>query len=272
MSNPSTLRRAPFFGTLAVCLVLLALRLADLALFTDLHTGFVSALPYWPRIALPLAGAAASYVFSRKAAPTPKGLLFACPPLGICLMGAGAALGAHTWFSFAAQAAGGAALPDTIGMIASAVSALWLLVFGARCFVPLADLSRPPLPCLTALPLTFCFLWLIIYRVAVAPASVMRLGCTLQVLSAAAALLFTTALLRVFLTPGLAIGHGVFATGMNAFLLCTCHELPQTAAAYAAGAADAREMAAAAALALVGLAGLLCAWLAAGEDAARQTA
>lgn len=277
MSNDPTVHRAPFWAMVWVCLVLLALRLADLAFFTDLHTGFVTALPYWPRIALPLAGAAASYVLSRTAASTPRGLLFACPPLGVCLLATAAALGVCAWLLCdpLAWAAGGFAvpaqdLPRFLGAAAAVFSALWLLGFGVRCFSPLADPPRRPLPCLAALPMTFFFLWLIIYRVAVAPASVMRLGCTLQMLSAAGALLFTAALLRVFLTPGLAIGRGVFATGMNAFLLCTCHELPQTAAAYAAGAADARELAIAAVMALLGVAGLVCAWQATGTNLARH--
>lgn len=277
MSKDPTVHRAPFFWMLAACLALLALRLADLALFTDPGTGFVTAGPYWPRILLPLAGAVASYLLSRTAAPAPRGLVFACPPLAVCLLATAAALGVSAWLLCdppALLAAGvwpsAGGIPVLAGGVTAAFSALWTAAFGIRGFSQLAAPPRRPLPALAALPFSFFFFWLAIYRVAIAPASVMRLGCTVQVLSAAAALLFTTSLLRVFLTPGLAIGRNVFATGMNAFLLCTCHELPQTALAYAAGTASPADLACSAALALLGVSGLVCAWQTTGPNLARR--
>ena len=57
----------------------------------------------------------------------------------------------------------------------------------------------------------------------------------------------------------------VFAAGMIAFMLCTCHELPQTVFAFFHGGATMAELAASLAMGLWGVAGLVCAWYATGE-------
>ena len=100
-----------------------------------------------------------------------------------------------------------------------------------------------------------------------APASVVRLGYTLRVLSAVAALLFLVVLFRVFFTPGLPVGRSLYATGCNAFLFCTCHELPQAVFGQLYGRVTLAELAASLAFGLLGVAGLACAWYASGEGA-----
>ena len=138
------------------------------------------------------------------------------------------------------------------------------MLWGVRAFGPLADPTRPLPYTLTSLPGTTFFLWVMIDRFAVAPASVMRLGSTLRVMSAAAALLFLAMVLRVFLTPGLPVGHAVFAAGMIAFMMCTCHELPRRYSSFSRQrhrpSAGGRV-----GMGIWGLAGLVCAWYATGE-------
>ena len=93
----------------------------------------------------------------------------------------------------------------------------------------------------------------------------MRLGITLRVLSSAAALLFLAMILRVFLTPGLPVGHAVFAAGMIAFMMCTCHELPQTVFEFCHGSATTADLAVGLCMGLWGITGLVCAWYTTGS-------
>lgn len=265
MSQPITpANRLPFFGMLAVCLLTLALRIADLMLFTDPETGFITNGFFFARIAVPVVCVALSYLAAVWTARRPLALLGPCRGLGVCLLALTAALGATAVLSIPALASGMEFATMADGVTAL-LSALWALLWGVRAFGPLADPTKPLPGTLTSLPGTAFFLWVIIYRFAVAPASVMRLGCTLRVMSAAAALLLLSMVLRVFLTPGLPVGHGVFAAGMIAFMLCTCHELPQTVFEFCHGNATTVQLAASAAMGVWGLAGLVCAWYATSE-------
>ena len=265
MSHPLTPpHRLPFFGMLAVCLLTLALRILDLMFFTDPATGFVTNGFFFARIAVPLVCVALSYAAARGVARRPLALLGPCRGLGFSLLGLTAALGA-TALLCVSQLLGSMEVLFLVAGAAALLSALWALLWGVRAFGPLADPTQPLPGTLASLPGTAFFLWAIIDRFAVAPASVMRLGCTLRVMSAAAALLLLSMVLRVFLTPGLPVGHGVFAAGMIAFMMCTCHELPQTVFEFCHGSADAVQLASAAAMGLWGVTGLVCAWYATGE-------
>lgn len=272
MTEPkASTHRLPFFLMLAVCLLTLGLRIADLTLCTDPATGFVTAGPFWARIAVPAAGVILSYIAASRLNRRPQALLGPCRGMGICMLILTVALGASallrlltlsSWFSPLELISAGTAL----------LTALWAMLWGVRAFGPLADPTQglpgtlTSLPgTLTSLPGTLFFLWLMIDRFAIAPASVMRLGCTIRVLSSAAALLFLAMVLRVFLTPGLPVGHAVFSSGMIAFLLCTCHELPQTVFEFCHGGASPAELAVGIAMGLWGLTGLFCAWYATSE-------
>lgn len=266
MSQPTTpANRLPFFVMLALCLLTLALRITDLMLFTDPETGFVTTGLFYARIAVPLLFGVLSYVAARRVAPRPLALLGPCYGLGICLLCLAAALGATALLNAVELIAGIGDLTTVLGTVTALLSAIWAALWGLRSFVPLADPTRPLPYTLTSLPGTTFFLWVMIARFAVAPASVMRLGSTLRVLSAAAALLFLAMVLRVFLTPGLPVGHAVFAAGMIAFMMCTCHELPQTVFEFFQGNATGPQLAAAVGMGIWGLAGLVCAWYATGE-------
>lgn len=266
MSQPTTpANRLPFFVMLALCLLTLALRITDLMLFTDPETGFVTTGLFYARIAAPLLCVVLSYVAARGVARRPLALLGPCRGLSICLLGVAAALGASALLSVLELTSGTGGLTTVADAVTALLSALWAMLWGVRAFGPLADPTRPLPYTLTSLPGTTFFLWVMIDRFAVAPASVMRLGSTLRVMSAAAALLFLAMVLRVFLTPGLPVGHAVFAAGMIAFMMCTCHELPQTVFEFFQGNATGPQLAAAVGMSIWGLAGLVCAWYATGE-------
>ena len=89
---PAYAGRRPFYLMLVLCLVLLVLRAADLALFTDPVTGFVRDDWFALRLLLPLLAALAGYLLSRRLAQRPAALLGRCPLLGNSLLAVGVAL------------------------------------------------------------------------------------------------------------------------------------------------------------------------------------
>lgn len=86
-----------------------------------------------------------------------------------------------------------------------------------------------------------------------------RVGPTLRVFSALMALVFVTALLRAVQCPASGVGRKLLFTGLGAFYLCTCMELPQALCSWMAGGATVAQLAQSAALAAVGLLGAACA-------------
>lgn len=259
----SSPHRLPFFLMLGFCLLALALRIADLAFCTDPATGFVTEGPFWARIAVPAAGVVLSYAAAGRVNRRPRALLGPCAGLGVCLLLLTAALACGALLGVPELAAAFDPML-LISTVTALLCALWSLLWGVRAFGPLADPTRRLPGALTALPGALFFLWLMVERFAIAPASVMRLGSTLRVLSSAAALLFLAMVLRVFLTPGLPVGHAVFAGGMIAFLVCTCHELPQAVFEFWWGRSGPADLATGLAMGLWGITGLVCAWYAAG--------
>lgn len=260
--------RRAFVLLLIPCLLLLALRVVDLALFTDPATGFVQDRWFVLRLLLPLLTALAGYIISRRVAPRPVALLGRCPMLGNAMLAVGVALLASALvcvLDLLFTPSYSAALL-VFRLVCSLLSATWFLRFGARAFSPLADPTVPlpgTLNILAGVAFFFCVLML---RFTVESASVMRLGCTLRVLSAAAAMLFLISLFRVFLTPGLPAGQRLFRSGFGAFLFGTCQELPQTLFEWFTGSAALRDVAVSLTLGLLGLAGLACAWYACSEN------
>lgn len=263
-SKYSSPHRLPFFLMLGFSLLTLVLRIGDLLLYTDPTTGFVTNGFFFVRIAVPALGVALSYAAASRVHLRPRALLGPCTGMGIGLLALTVALAASALLRLPTLAATFDPL-ELIAAVTALLTALWAMLWGVRAFGPLADPTRPLPGTLTSLPGTFFFLWTMIDRFAIAPASVMRLGSTLRVLSGAAALLFLSMLLRVFLTPGLPVGHSMFAAGMIAFMLCTCHELPQTVFEFCNGNLSPAGLAVGIAMSLWGLTGLVCAWYSCGE-------
>lgn len=267
---PAYAGRRPFYLMLVFCLVLLVLRAADLALFTDPVTGFVRDDWFALRLLLPLLAALAGYLLSRRLAQRPAALLGRCPLLGNSLLAVGVALlAAGLIYGLELLLPGyGSTVLLPLRLACSLLSAAWFLWFGVRAFSPLGDpAARLPgsLNILAGAAFFFCVLLL---RFTLEAASVQRLGCTLRVLSAATAMLFLISLFRVFLTPGLPVGRSLFSAGFNIFLFGSCQELPQALFEWAAGTAALSDVAVGLTMGLLGLAGLAGAWYACSEDAA----
>ncbi len=234
-------RRGPFWLVLALCLGAGALRMADLLLCTDPATGFVLR---WPVLARCLALAAAVALLrlaARSAAAAPAVLARPDRALAVMLLAAGVLCAASA----------GTAVERLLAWAAAAGFALLAWQAGARPARGSALCGLLPLPWL---------LWLAAQRAIFAPSAVTRLGATLCVVSAVAALAFFAALLRLLYVPAQPGTAMLFTTGAACFLFCACIELPQTVCEWAWGAATLREMLCAGVLACLGAGGLLCAW------------
>ena len=77
---------------LALGFAMAGLHLADLLLWSDAETGFATAGLVWLRYIPWLAALVLPYLPARRAANQPTGLQDTCPPLGLCMVLAGAAL------------------------------------------------------------------------------------------------------------------------------------------------------------------------------------
>ena len=77
---------------LVLGLAMAGLHLADLLLWSEADTGFAAAGSVWLRYIPWLAALVLPYLPARRAANQPTGLQDTCPPLGLCMVLAGAAL------------------------------------------------------------------------------------------------------------------------------------------------------------------------------------
>lgn len=263
-------------GVLLAGILLAALHSTDLLLRTDISTGFALTGSVWLRYVLWLAALFLPYLPARRAAAQPAALRDVNRPLGVCMVVAGvffAASGVLTlptaWYVtqypllfetyplFAAWA--DAVLPLLAGA--------WLVVYGVRAMAGFG-LTRERLGSpVVAVILPLCMLWRLVWRFQFVPASLQRMPCTLRVLSAVAALLFAVVLLKVFLVPGFACGHTLYAAGSGCFLLCTALELTQTLLEAANGMLAVPDLLTGLGIGMFGLCGLVCAWSACGTDA-----
>lgn len=261
---------------LAAGILLAALHTADLLLWTDTLTGFAAAGPVWARFVLWLAALGLPYLASRHAAAQPAALSDTNAPLGVALLATGLLLAAGGGLSLpAAQfvtrnpglTQGYPLFAAWLDVILPVWAGVWLLVYGVRAMIGYGVRRHRLGGPLLAVAVPLCFLWKLVWRFQFVPASLYRLPCTLRVLSAVAALLFATVLLKVFLVPGLPCGHTLFAAGSGCFLLCTGLELPQTLWEAAHGMLTLPDLLGGLGFGALGLCGLVCAWAACGADA-----
>lgn len=103
------------------------------------------------------------------------------------------------------------------------------------------------------------------------PSSVHRIVRVVDILSALAALLFVTALLRaLYLSASLQAARTLCRGGLLAFFFCTCLALPQAVWAYAKGTEPLVSLILAFGTGCLGLIGAVCAWLAANAEEAEE--
>lgn len=274
-------QKRPHGAWVLVCgLLLAAVHTADLLLWTETETGFATAGSVWLRYGVWLAALIVPYGVSRWAAPQPAALSDRNLPLGLGMILSGLLLVVSGALTFpAAQLvtqypALFVSYPLTAAwadVITPLLGGLWLAAYGAKSLVGFgirqSGLGHP----LPAVVLPLCMLWRLVWRFQFVPASLQRLPCNLRVLSAVAALLFAVVLLKVFLVPGYACGHTLFAAGTGCFLLCTGLELPQTLFEAAQGMLTTPDLLTGLGLGAFGLCGLACAWAAGGADATEET-
>ncbi|HJD20452.1 MAG TPA: hypothetical protein H9915_01385 [Candidatus Gemmiger faecigallinarum] len=248
--------------SLVICLVLGALRAADLCLLSDPATGFVRVGEAWFRYAAVAAAAAALFVLSRAASVSPEALRRPKRALGLAMLLTAALMletGLSSWMVLQRDSF------STLRGALLLLSGLWFAVFGVRA---LFEPARRPAPAALGLAALAAPIWVAVERFAVRPSSLARTGHVLQVLSVLAALCFLAALLKVFFLPDAPLGRSLAFTGMLAFLLCTCIELPQTAISLACGASTLLDLALSGCWGAVGLCGLVSALYTAGRDRA----
>lgn len=271
--------------SILICALLGAARWLDLANFTELSTGFATVGEAWMRYAAMGAGVVLLFIFSRFMSRRPAALQKSCGAFGGLLVLTGASLvffaaitllewyfgaapvmmSGNTVAALIARYFGGAAWMDAATGFLAMLAGVWAVVRGVSAFHPLEsqDPARAPLGILCAL----FYVWLLVCRFAVEPASTERIGMGMLVISALAALLFAASCIKVFCLPGAPIGRGLFFTGMTCFLLCTCSELLQTLCGLISGSVDLLADPWGIPLGLLGLCGLAGAWCATGEDA-----
>lgn len=252
------------FATFLVLLVGCAAGAAhwlDLVNFTDLSTGFAAYGPLWARYAVGgavvLLCVLAGLLASRRPADLWRRSILQGLVSLVCGLGF-AALGG----SGLADAQGAAALVQQLLWL---LTALWLLLLGCARLS-----SRPTLPSASAawgVAGSVSFYLLTVGRFIFKPSGIVRIVPTVQVLSALAALVFSTALLKAAYLPHANCGRALLLTGCLAFFLCTCLELPQTICLYLVDQAGRAELMLSGALGLLGLVGAVFAMAAAGGEA-----
>lgn len=263
-----------FFG-----LLLGGLHVADLLFWTDTATGFAAEGSVWLRYIPWLAALLLPYLPARRAAAQPAALAESNPMLGAFMLLTGLALVISGVLTLSvlrytlqnpAAFTGYPQISAWADAITPLLAGVWLLWYGVRAFLGYGIRHKRLGSPFLILGVFAYYLWRLVWRFQMVPASLARMPCTVRVLSAVAALLFVVVLFKVFLVPEYPCGHTLFATGSGCFLLCTCFELPQTLFEAAYGMLTLPDLLTGLGFGTLGLCGFVCAWAAAGEDITEQ--
>ena len=234
----------------ALCLVFLALRIVDLALFTDPETSFPTVGPSAARWGAALVGAAALLVMGRRAdekiAPGRKsvlGVMMAVTGTALVLAGLSQLLSATVvWPS----------------MVLLTAAGVWFFAMGWRVLsAPEGRGTAMPPNAVQCLIPAAALLWVLIQRFSIIPAASARLGCTFRVLGALGALLCVGMLCKLLYVPGGTYGCTVQQYGSLAFYFATCHELPQAIFELVRGSVSEQTLLTSLAMGCIGLCGLV---------------
>ncbi len=225
----------------------------DLMNFTDLEKGFVTTGSVWVRYGAVGALLLVAWLASRLAARRPESLERKNIAMALFSWLCGAAQAAFGALEIALGLTGGDALQLALGALAL-FSAWWMLIQGIYWFGASPKAGPAGGVALGILGSVY-FLLLTCMRFAKNASSFYRFAQTGQVFAALAALLFTTVLLRACLFPESGCGRRVYFSGMWAFYLCTCFELPQAVVRWMAGTTQLGDLALSAALGCFGLLG-----------------
>lgn len=252
-------KRTAAVVSLIFCLLLALVRIEDLLLFSDVATGFPLWGESWYRYLAAAAAALVLYLLSRKASLRPVAFKRRRRALGGAML-LTAALMLETGVSTLLV------LPDGFAGLRGAlllVSGAWFGLFGIWAFFPPSVQAPPAVLSLAGLAAP---VWVAVERFAIRPSSLARTGHVLGVLSVLAALCCIDSLLKMVFAPNAPFGRRMAFTGMLAFLLSSCVELPGTLFSVLAGGGSLLDLALSGCWAGVGLCGLVCALYAYGED------
>lgn len=229
----------------------------DLMNFTDLSKGFAAVGSVWLRYGVLAALLLITLLASGMAARQPAAFAKRNLPAAFFSWLCAAALGAWGALETYAALNGRDTLMLVLGVLAL-LGAWWMFLQGLYWAQRNAH-GQPACPVVFGILGSLVFLLMTCVRFAKNASSLYRFAQTTQVFSALAALLFTTVLLRTCFFAETARGRKVYCSGMWAFYLCTCFELPQAAARWMAGQTQIGDFALSAVLGCIGLLGAACA-------------
>lgn len=199
-------------------------RMVDLALFTDAETGLCVVGSVWLRYAALAVAILLAVAAGRAATPEARKLCSPCKPSGVmAVLGAG---------FMAATFVAKLALWDSsvVGRIIMAFLSLfcsaWLLALGRSW---MSKSWKRPSDDLTHVVLgTAVFYWCVLARFMENSSSWHRVSPTAQVWVLLGMLVFLSSLVRALWLPETSDGKALCASGLAAFVLGFCWELPQT--------------------------------------------
>lgn len=232
-----------------ICLVFLALRIADLMFFTDPETSFPTQGSSALRWGAALAGAAVILAVSSRAdnkIRSDRG-----GGLGIPMIAAGTFL----------VLAGLAQLLNFVtvwpSMVLQTAAGIWFLLLGwQEIFTARKSGKKVPPNAVQCVIPTAALLWVLVRRFSIIPAASARLACTFRVLGALGALLCVGMLCKIIYVPGGEYGRAVQQWGSLGFYFATCHELPQAVYELLNNTATTAELLTSLAIGCIGLCGL----------------
>ncbi len=230
--------------SIIACAVLGLLRALDLVFLSESGTNFVTVSSVWLRYAVLAVAIVAFYVIFQKIAKSKKDLqALNLNSIIMCALGSFAVatsifamLYAVNELNFPTTNFGhfqSSAFMLLFAFGVRSVFAVSLFLFGVFCSTvgvknKKLEFKKSTLRVIGFLgAVSFCFLCTL--RYAESPASVHRITNILSVCSALSALVFYTKLIGVmYKKPSAKVSNDLVCSGLTAFLLCTCIELPQT--------------------------------------------
>ena len=259
-------------GTLALCVLLGAARGADLCFYTDAATGFVTAGSIWLRyglMALVLACAIAVPLGMEKEKTAlrmdgARGVLLAPLAVAAEIYGFTAVIGAVTGNVAQTSVHHATAARMLQAQIFDGVRGILFVAFGVWCLLLFFVRKEEPAHGGTLFYLglagSAAYYVHAVVRFIQQPASIYRVQPAVEILSALAALLFVTALLRKMCLPDAPGGAGaVCRYGLLVFFFGTCLSLPQAVWQQLNGITSLVTLPLAATLGILGLLGAACA-------------
>ena len=198
-------------------------RALDLGLWTDLETGLCAVGPVWLRYAALAVGVLAAICIGRKLAHGPQELRNHCKASGIVTAMAGAFFTAAGFLRFAVGMTGAGSF---VRAILEILCGQWLAQL-AKSWLR-KDWQPPTKSMASGIWGTLVFYWCVLSRFMENSSSWHRVSPTAQVWVLLGMLVFLSSLVRALWLPETSDGKALCASGLAAFVLGFCWELPQT--------------------------------------------